>query len=101
MNEAQAEQDDDKILFLQQLVEDRATVAADVVEVDAHTRVIHGVIPVGGDVIMAELETQDHAKKAVRAEVRVVERCSEAERLRAARRLVTTAESQDNAVWRR
>ena len=66
MNEAQAEQDDDKILFLQQLVEDRATVAADVVEVDAHTWVIHGVIPVGGDVIMAEFETQDQAKKALR-----------------------------------
>jgi hypothetical protein len=66
VNEAQAEQDDDKILFLQQLVEDRATVAADVVEVDAHTWVVHGVIPVGGDVIMAEFETQDQAKKALR-----------------------------------
>ena len=53
---------DEKILFLQQLIEDRATVAADVVEVDAHTWAVHGVIPVGGDVIMAEFETQDEAK---------------------------------------
>ncbi len=66
MNEAQDEQDDDKILFLQQLVEERATIAADVVEVDAQTWAIHGVIPVGGDVIMAEFETQDQAKKALR-----------------------------------
>src|SRR5438874_1889726 len=43
-----------------------APVAADVVEVDARTWVIHGVIPVGGDVIMAEFETQDQAKKALR-----------------------------------
>jgi hypothetical protein len=66
MTDAQHEPDDDKILFLQQLIEDRATIAADVVEVDPHTWAIHGVIPVGGDVIMAEFETQDHAKTALR-----------------------------------
>jgi hypothetical protein len=66
MTDGQDEQDDEKILFLQQLVEDRATIAADVVEVDPHTWAIHGVIPVGGDVIMAEFETQDQAKKALR-----------------------------------
>jgi hypothetical protein len=62
MTDAQYEQDDEKILFLQQLIEDRATIAADIVEVDSHTWAIHGVIPVGGDVIMAEFETQDEAK---------------------------------------
>jgi hypothetical protein len=62
MTDAQHEQDDEKILFLQQLIEDRATIAADIVEVDSHTWAIHGVIPVGGDVIMAEFETQDEAK---------------------------------------
>lgn len=65
MSDAQGEQDDDRILFLQQLVEDRATIAADIVEVEPHTWAIHGVIPVGGDVIMAEFETQDQAKKAL------------------------------------
>jgi hypothetical protein len=65
LTDAQREQDDDKLLFLQQLVEDRATIAADVVEVDAHTWAIHGVIPVGGDVIMAEFETQNQAKKVL------------------------------------
>jgi hypothetical protein len=62
MTDPQHEQDDEKILFLQQLIEDRATIAADIVEVDPHTWAIHGVIPVGGDVIMAEFETQDEAK---------------------------------------
>ncbi len=65
MTDAQGEQDDDRILFLKQLIEDRATIAADVFEVDPHTWAIHGVIPVGGDVIMAEFETQDQAKKAL------------------------------------
>jgi hypothetical protein len=65
MTDAQSEEDDDKTLFLQQLVNDRATIAADVVEVDPHTWAIHGFIPVGGDVIMAEFETQDQAKEAL------------------------------------
>ena len=65
MTDVQGEQDDDKILFLQQLVNDRATIAADVLEVDPHTWAIHGFIPVGGDVIMAEFETQDQAKKVL------------------------------------
>jgi hypothetical protein len=65
MTDAQGERDDDTMLFLQQLVEDRATIAADVVEIDPHTWAIHGVIPVGGDVIMAEFETQDEAKEVL------------------------------------
>jgi hypothetical protein len=65
MNDTQGEQEDEKLLFLQQLVEDRATIAADVVEVDPHTWAIHGVIAVGGDVIMAEFETEDRAKKVL------------------------------------
>ena len=66
MNEPQGEHDDDRLLFLRQLMEDRAAIAADVVEVYPNTWAIHGVIPVGGDVIMAEFETQEQAKKALR-----------------------------------
>ena len=65
MTDAQHEQDDEKVLLLQQLIEDRATIASDIVEVDPHTWAIHGVIPVGGDVIMAEFETQEQAKEAL------------------------------------
>lgn len=66
MTDGPGDQDDDRTRFLQQLVqEDRATIAADVVEVDPHTWAIHGIIPVGGDVIMAEFETQDEAKKVL------------------------------------
>ena len=65
MTDVHGEQNDDRLLFLQQLIEDRATIAADVVEVDPHTWAVHGVIPVGGDVIMAEFETQEEAKRAL------------------------------------
>jgi arginine decarboxylase-like protein len=65
MTDAPDEPNDERLLFLQQLLEDRATIAADVFEVDPHTWAIHGVIPVGGDVIMAEFDTEDEAKKVL------------------------------------
>ena len=38
------------------------TIAGDVVEIDAHTWAIHGSIAVDGDVIMAEYESEEHAR---------------------------------------
>ena len=54
--------DDEKLVFLQQLLDDRASIAADVVEVEPRTWAIHGFIPVGGDVIMAEFESEEAAR---------------------------------------
>ena len=52
---------DPQLLFLEELVEEHATVAGDVIEIDAHTWAIHGSIAVDGDVIMAEYDTEEHA----------------------------------------
>jgi hypothetical protein len=56
---------DSRVLFLEQLVEGRADIAADIVEVDPQTWAVHGVIPVGGDVIMAEFDSRAEAKAAL------------------------------------
>jgi len=44
------------------LVAQEARVAGDVVEVGPHTWAIHGVIPVDGDVILAEFGGPDEAR---------------------------------------
>jgi hypothetical protein len=53
---------DPQLMFLEELVEEHATIAGDVVEIDAHTWAIHGSIAVDGDVIMAEYDTEEHAR---------------------------------------
>ena len=49
-------------MFLEELVEEHATIAGDVVEIDTHTWAIHGSIAVDGDVIMAEYDSEEHAR---------------------------------------
>jgi hypothetical protein len=53
---------DPQLEFLEELREEHATIAGDVVEIDAHTWAIHGSIAVDGDVIMAEYESEEHAR---------------------------------------
>jgi hypothetical protein len=53
---------DPQLVFLEELVEEHATVAGDVIEIDAHTWAIHGSIAVDGDVIMAEYDSEEHAR---------------------------------------
>ena len=55
-------QPDAQLAFLEEMIEEHATVAGDVIEVDAHTWAIHGSIAVDGDVIMAEYESEEHAR---------------------------------------
>jgi hypothetical protein len=62
INDTQGEQPDRQLLFLQELVEENATVAADIAEIGTHTWAIHGVIPVDGDVIMAEFDSYSEAR---------------------------------------
>ena len=52
---------DPQLVFLEELVEEHATVAGDVLEIDAHTWAIHGTIADDGEVIMAEYDTEEHA----------------------------------------
>ena len=53
---------DGQLVFLEEMVEEHATIAGDVVEIDAHTWAIHGTIAVDGDVILAEYESEAHAR---------------------------------------
>jgi hypothetical protein len=53
---------DPQLMFLEELVEEHASIAGDVIEVDAHTWAIHGSIAVDGEVIMAEYDTEEHAR---------------------------------------
>ena len=53
---------DPQLEFLEELVSEHATIAGDVVEIDTHTWAIHGSIAVDGDVIMAEYESEEHAR---------------------------------------
>jgi hypothetical protein len=56
------EMPDSRLRFLRELVDDNATIAGDVAEITDHVWAIHGVIPVDGDVILAEYETYDQAR---------------------------------------
>ena len=56
------EADHRELVFLEELVEEHATIAGDVIEIDTHTWAIHGSIAVDGDVIMAEFDTEEHAR---------------------------------------
>ena len=60
--DATNEGDHRQLVFLEELVEEHATIAGDVVEIDTHTWAIHGSIAVDGDVIMAEFDTEEHAR---------------------------------------
>ena len=54
---------DPQLVFIEELeVEEHAVIAGDVIEIDSHTWAIHGSIAVDGDVIMAEYESEEHAR---------------------------------------
>ena len=46
-----------QLRFLQALAEQNASIGGDVLEIHQDTWVIHGIIPVDGEVLMAEFET--------------------------------------------
>ena len=47
--------------FLRELLEENASIGGGVLEIAKNTWAIHGVIPVDGEVLMAEFETYDEA----------------------------------------
>ena len=53
---------DPKLEFLEELVEENASIAGDVVQLGEHLWGIHGEIAVDGDVLMAEFETREEAE---------------------------------------
>lgn len=62
MSETPGERPDPQLAFLQELIEENATIDGDITEIDAHTFAIHGVIGVDGEVLMAEYQTYDQAR---------------------------------------
>ena len=57
-----ARKSDPELVFLEELLEEHATIAGDIIEIDSHTWAIHGYIAVDGEVIMAEYDTEEHAR---------------------------------------
>jgi hypothetical protein len=52
---------DPQLVLLDELVDEHAAIAGDVIEIDAHTWALHGSIAVDGDVIVAEYATEEQA----------------------------------------
>ncbi len=65
MNDPRDNQLARQLRFLQALAEENASIGGDVLEIHQDTWVIHGVIPVDGEVLMAEFETYDEAKRVL------------------------------------
>ena len=61
MNDPRANQADDRLQFLRDLVAGNASIAGDVVLLRDNLWAIHGFIPVDGDVLMAEFDSYDQA----------------------------------------
>jgi hypothetical protein len=62
MNDDRGDASDRQLLFLQELIAERACIAGDVVELGPQTWAIHGSIAVDGDIIVAEFDRPDEAK---------------------------------------
>jgi hypothetical protein len=52
-------------VFLQELIDQHADIAGDIIAIDTQTWAIHGRILVDGDVLMAEFHHMDEAKAAL------------------------------------
>ena len=66
MTDRPDDEPDGRLRFLQGQLEDHAQIAGDLVEVAGHIWAIHGSIALDGEVIMAEFDTQDEARAALR-----------------------------------
>ena len=62
MNQLREAYGEGQLMFLHTLLETHAVIAGDVAEIGDGTWAIHGVIPVDGEVIMAEFTTYDQAR---------------------------------------
>jgi hypothetical protein len=56
---------DQRLRLLEQFLDEHAYVAGDVLEVRLGVWVIHGSIPVDGEVILAEFSVQDEARSVL------------------------------------
>ena len=61
MNDPNRNPSDDRLEFLEALVEENASIAGDVVQVSEHLWAIHGFVPYDGEEVMAEFESYEEA----------------------------------------
>jgi hypothetical protein len=64
-NDQGGEQPDRQLRFLQELIDEHATIAGDIIEIGTDTWAIHGSIAVDGEVLLAEYATPDQARIAL------------------------------------
>jgi hypothetical protein len=62
MKDTRSHRSDNQLALLEELVKENVSIAGDIAEIGAGTWAIHGVIPVDGDVIIAEFETYEQAR---------------------------------------
>ena len=62
MDVTSGEEPDRQLRFIQELLEENVQIAGDVTQVASNRWAIHGVIPVDGEVIVAEFATYDEAR---------------------------------------
>ena len=58
-------QTDQQLQFLRDLVEENAWIAGDVLQIDTAIWAVHGVILVDGNVLMAEFDSYDDARRTL------------------------------------
>lgn len=56
---------DRQLQFLLELLEENALIDGDVLEISNDTWAIHGLVPVDGEILMAEFDTYDEARNAL------------------------------------
>jgi hypothetical protein len=55
----------EKVQFLRELEEEHASISGDVLQVGKELWAIHGTIPVDGEVLMAEFDSYDDARRTL------------------------------------
>jgi hypothetical protein len=63
MNDSPDKHRERQLEFLRELLIENASIDGDVLEISKDMWAIHGVIPVDGEVLMAEFDTYDEAKQ--------------------------------------
>jgi hypothetical protein len=56
---------DRQLQFLLELLEENALIDGDVLEISNDTWAIHGLVPVDGEILMAEFDTYDEARNVL------------------------------------
>jgi hypothetical protein len=65
MNSPRDRDPDRQLQFLLELLEENALIDGDVLEISHDTWAIHGLVPVDGEILMAEFDTYDEARNVL------------------------------------